>query len=122
LLGRAERLSICLDRPLNTEATRRRVMSSTGSSQLSHRAIAILRAVAAGRAELTSSCEPDLRVDSLLCCDQVTARYLFHSGLVQPTTSGTTGQWTTARLTPAGENTLARVDTDRRHQALLTAV
>jgi hypothetical protein len=96
-------------------------MSNIEHSQLSHRAISMLRAVFAGRAELTCSCEPDLRVDSLLCCDQATTRFLFHSGLIQPTSNGTISQWTAARLTPAGENVLALVDAVRHPQALLTA-
>lgn len=96
-------------------------MANMDNTQLSHRAIAMLRATAAGRAELTCSCEPDLRVDSLPCCDQVTARFLFHSGLVQRAAGGTTGQWMTARLTPAGENALALADTVRRHDPVLAA-
>ncbi|HEX6351410.1 hypothetical protein [Actinophytocola sp.] len=85
-------------------------MSNAGTSELSHRAISMLRAVAAGRAELTCSCEPDLRIDSLLCCDQATARLLFHSGLIEPTANVAIGQWTTAGLTPAGENALAEAE------------
>ncbi|MGH3947955.1 MAG: hypothetical protein ACRDSE_02360 [Pseudonocardiaceae bacterium] len=37
---------------------------------------AILAAVAAGRVEMSCSCEPDLFVDGLCCCDQVAARNL----------------------------------------------
>jgi hypothetical protein len=72
---------------------------------LPHRAIAILRAVAAGRAELTDSREPDLRVDGLPCCDQAMARDLVHDGLV--TAAGSKGAWMPARLTPSGERVLA---------------
>lgn len=46
----------------------------------SHRTLAILRAVADGRAELTLSCERNLRIDGLLCCDQETAHDLAHRG------------------------------------------
>jgi hypothetical protein len=96
-------------------------MANMDNPQLSHRAIAMLRATAAGRAELTCSCEPDLRVDSLPCCDQATARFLFHSGLVQRAAGGTIGQWMTARLTPAGEKALALADTARHRDPVLAA-
>ena len=84
-------------------------MTDMETTQLSHRAIAMLRATAAGRAELTCSCEPDLRVDGLPCCDQVTARFLFHSGLVQRVAGGMIGQWMAASLSPAGETALALI-------------
>ncbi|GLZ28838.1 hypothetical protein Lesp02_10280 [Lentzea sp. NBRC 105346] len=74
---------------------------------LSHRAIAMLRAVAAGRAELTRSCEPDLRVDHLCCCDQSVTRLLVALGLVAPKCEGPVGTWVPAQLTPAGMHALA---------------
>ncbi|MYW93693.1 hypothetical protein G3I59_24515 [Amycolatopsis rubida] len=69
------------------------------------RALAMLRAIAAGRAELTRSCEPDLRVDGLPCCDQTTAHDLVREGLVRPVSApgGAVGQWTRAELTPDGQ-------------------
>lgn len=50
-------------------------------TELNRRALAMLRAVGAGRAELTCSCEPDLRVDGLPCCDQATAHALARAEL-----------------------------------------
>ncbi|NUT50960.1 MAG: hypothetical protein HOV94_27200 [Saccharothrix sp.] len=74
--------------------------------QLNHRARALLRAIAAGRAEVTRSSEPDLKVDGLLCCDQVAARELAHAGLLRPA-GRATGAWVPAELTPAGRAILA---------------
>lgn len=74
------------------------------SVPLNRRELAMLRAIAAGRAELTRSCEPDLRVDGLPCCDQTTAHALVREGLVRPVSApgGAVGQWTRAELTPDG--------------------
>ena len=80
---------------------------SPAPRSLSHRALAMLRAVQAGRAELTDSCEPDLRVDGLACCDQAMAHSLAHAGLVAVARSGPTGAWLPAILTPSGEQALA---------------
>lgn len=67
-----------------------------------NRTRALLVAVAAGRAELTLSCEPDLRIDGLLCCDQENAHELSHDGLIHPTRPGRIGSWVPAELTQAG--------------------
>lgn len=75
--------------------------------ELTHRARAVLRAVAAGRAEVTHSVEPDLRVDGLWCSDQVIARQLAHAGLVRPADRGGDGPWVPAEITPAGRALLA---------------
>ena len=84
--------------------------------ELNHRARALLRAIAAGRAEVTRSSEPDLKVDGLLCSDQVAARELAHAGLVRPAVQLTArpaarrdvvGQWVPAELTAAGRAVLA---------------
>ncbi|CCH33366.1 hypothetical protein ABZ816_18420 [Actinosynnema sp. NPDC047251] len=75
--------------------------------ELTHRARAMLRAIAAGRAEVTHSQEPDLRVDGLLCSDQATTRQLAHAGLVRPVELNGHGQWSPAELTPAGRALLA---------------
>ncbi|QUQ65090.1 hypothetical protein [Kutzneria sp. CA-103260] len=77
------------------------------TTPLSHRALAMLRAVRAGRAELTASREPDFRVDGLACCDQAMARELVHAGLVATAGVGAKGAWLPAILTPSGENALA---------------
>lgn len=69
---------------------------------LNRRALAMLRAVGAGRAELTRSCEPDLRVDGLPCCDQATAHELARAGLIRPARAAAPGQWTRAELTDDG--------------------
>ncbi|WNV84147.1 hypothetical protein [Umezawaea sp. Da 62-37] len=69
---------------------------------LSHRALALLRATAAGRVELTFSSEPDFRVDQLPCCDQPAARVLVHAGLVEPAVAAPPGHWVPAHLSPAG--------------------
>ncbi|HEY0499154.1 MAG TPA: hypothetical protein VGD48_25650 [Kutzneria sp.] len=75
------------------------------TTPLPHRAIAMLRAVATGRAELTDSSEPDLRVDGLPCCDQAMAHDLVHAGLI--TATGSRTDWMPARLTPSGARVLA---------------
>jgi hypothetical protein len=67
-----------------------------------HRVLAMLRAVDAGRAQLTCSAEPDLYVDGMPCCDQFTAHVLAHEGLVRPGQPGTPGQRVPAVLTTAG--------------------
>ncbi|WP_033294848.1 hypothetical protein [Amycolatopsis jejuensis] len=74
---------------------------------VTHRGIAMLRAVAAGRGRLTGSCEPDLFVDGLPCCDQFTAHALAHAGLLRAVCPGPAGQPVPAELTPAGEALLA---------------
>jgi hypothetical protein len=75
--------------------------------ELNHRARALLRAIAAGRAEVTRSSEPDLKVDGLLCCDQVASRELAHAGLVRPAQRGAGGVWVRAELTAEGRAVLA---------------
>jgi len=73
---------------------------------LSHRALALLRATAAGRVELTCSSEPDFRVDRLACCDQPAARLLVHAGFIEPATAAPPGDWVPAHLSPAGAEIL----------------
>ncbi|HEY3472698.1 MAG TPA: hypothetical protein VGL47_46705 [Amycolatopsis sp.] len=75
-------------------------------TELNRRALAMLRAVGAGRAELTCSCEPDLRVDGLPCCDQATAHALARAGLIQPAHVVAVGQWARAELTADGREAL----------------
>ena len=79
---------------------------STDPHALSRRAIAMLKAIADGRAELRCSCEPDLRVDGLPCCDQSTAHDLARAGLVRATRLVAPGQWAPAELTDAGYRAL----------------
>lgn len=70
--------------------------------ETNHRTLAMLRAVAAGRAQLSCSSEPDLFIDGLSCCDQFAAHALVHAGLVQQGRPGLVGQRVLAALTPAG--------------------
>ena|SRR6266540_413108 len=77
-------------------------MSGRPLSGLNHRALAMLRAVAEGRAELSCSREPDLFIDGVPCCDQYTAHDLAHDGLIEPAYNGTVGQRVPAAATPAG--------------------
>lgn len=67
------------------------------------RTVAILRAVAAGRAQLSCSCVPDLFIDGIACCDQFTAHTLAGAGLIRHTRPGAIGQRVSAALTVAGE-------------------
>lgn len=76
--------------------------SPPGSASLSSRDRALLRAVANGRAELVCSCEPDLFIDGLCCCDQYAAHALAREGLIRPVTTGAVGQRVPAELTAAG--------------------
>lgn len=73
------------------------------------RVLAMLRAVAAGRAEVSCSCEPDLYIDGLGCCDQYTAHQLARGGLIRPAATGPVGQRVRAELTPAGRAVLTTV-------------
>ena len=82
---------------------------STLPNALSRRAIAMLKAIGEGRAELRCSCEPDLRVDGLSCCDQNTAHDLAHAGLVRATHVVAPGQWAPAELTDAGHRALTGI-------------
>ena len=54
----------------------------TTTSTLSGRDRAILRAVAAGGAELQLGTEPDLFFDGRCCCDQAAAHLLVRAGLI----------------------------------------
>ncbi|TNC23064.1 hypothetical protein [Amycolatopsis alkalitolerans] len=61
----------------------------------------MLRAVAERRARMSSSCEPDLFIDGVPCCDQMTAHALAHGGYIRAAGDGA------AELTPAGRAALA---------------
>ncbi|MCI2421532.1 hypothetical protein MOQ72_29265 [Saccharopolyspora sp. K220] len=75
--------------------------------ELNHRERATLRAVAAGRVEMTCSCEPDLFVDGVNFSDQTTAHHLAHLGLLQPGRRGRAGARVPAVLTDEGELVLS---------------
>ncbi len=78
----------------------------TATSTLSARDRAILRAVAAGGAELQLGAEPDLFLDGRCCCDQAATHQLVRSGLIAALTLGAVGQRVAAGLTPAGHDAL----------------
>ncbi|AXB42006.1 hypothetical protein [Amycolatopsis albispora] len=76
---------------------------SEQSDELSHRALAMLRAVAERRAMMSGSCEPDLFIDGFACCDQVTAHALARAGYLRPAEApARPGARVRAELTPAG--------------------
>ena len=79
-------------------------------SDLTHRHLAMLRAVGAGRCELSYSCEPDLFIDGRTSCDQVAAHLLAKLGLIRPTITGAIGQRVPAQLTRAGIELLAKAE------------
>ena len=74
---------------------------------LSHRDHSILLAVAAGRATMTCSVEPDLCVDGLAVCDPVACHALVRAGLIEPAVAGVLGTVVPATLTAAGVVALA---------------
>jgi hypothetical protein len=76
---------------------------------LNHRERATLRAVAGGHAEISCSCEPDLFIDGLSCCDQSTVHRLAREGLIAPAHPGKCGQRVPALLTEAGSHALGEV-------------
>ena len=78
----------------------------TTTSTLSGRDRAILRAVAAGGAQLQLGSEPDLFLDGRCCCDQSAAHHLVRTGLIAAAQPGLIGQRVAATLTPAGYEAL----------------
>lgn len=75
--------------------------------ELSHRAQAVLRAVRAGRAEVSCSRVPNLRVDGLSCCDQMTVHELVRAGLISAPAPVLPDTWVPASLTTSGVAALA---------------
>jgi hypothetical protein len=75
---------------------------SVGDSPLNNRERATLRAVARGDAEITCSCEPDLFIDGLACCDQATVHHLAKRGYIAAARGGRPGERVPARITEAG--------------------
>jgi hypothetical protein len=78
------------------------------SLDITHRALAVLRAAGTGRVHVSLSCEPDVFVDGLPCCDQPGARALVHAGLLRAVRPGRIGELVPARLTTAGDSILSR--------------
>jgi hypothetical protein len=81
----------------------------TTTTTLSGRDRAILRAVAAGGAELQLGTEPDLFLDGRCCCDQTAVHQLVRAGFIAAATLGLVGQRVAAALTPAGRTALGTV-------------
>lgn len=77
------------------------------SAAVSSRALAMLRAVAAGRAELVLGCELDMLIDGLPCCDQFMAHDLARAVLVRPARLGLVGHRVPAVLTHTGQAVLS---------------
>lgn len=94
----------------------------SNDSDLNHRERATLRAVARGGAELTTSCEPDLFVDGLACCDQTTVHTLARRGLIAPACAAGYGRRTPAILTPAGHAALGAESPSAAEDAVPPAV
>jgi len=84
---------------------------STEITALTRRAVNMLKAVRDGRAQLALSCEPDLYVDGIPCCDQATARALGRLGLISPSRPGQVGELVPAVVTGAGRRVLAAPET-----------
>jgi hypothetical protein len=81
---------------------------------LSPRQLAVLRAVAAGRAELTASQVPDVYVDGRCCTDHTVGGALTAAGLVAAA-KAPLGSRVRARLTDRGAALLATVFGDKAH-------
>jgi hypothetical protein len=71
-------------------------MSSTISNALSHRDRAVLRAVAAGRCEISARDGGALVIDGMGCCDQFAGFRLTQAGLIAAESER-------ACLTPSGQ-------------------
>jgi hypothetical protein len=69
---------------------------------------ALLRAVAAGRCDITATGVPDLRVDGRWFCDQPRAHALLAAGLIARAGAGARGAPTAVLLTRAGRAALDR--------------
>lgn len=72
------------------------------SEGLNHRALSMLRAIVAGRAQISCSAEPDLFIDGVPCCDQYLAHTLAHDGFIEPAYQGARGSLVPAALTDSG--------------------
>ena len=75
--------------------------------ELTSRSLAVLRAARADRVHVSLSCEPDVFVDGLACCDQPGARALVHAGLLRAVRPGRIGERVPAQLTEAGNSILS---------------
>jgi len=82
------------------------VLVKTATATLSKRDRAVLRAIAAGRCQVSGGCGTTLLVDGLCCADQFAGARLTGAGLIAA--SGSTGG--PARLTPIAVALLAATD------------
>lgn len=73
---------------------------------LTFRDLAILRAVAAGSAELADGAGADLFLDGRCCCDQLAAHRLASAGLIAPAGPAVAAGRLRARLTDSGTRQL----------------
>jgi len=73
-------------------------MTTTPKATLSHRDRAVLRAVAAGRCQISGDIGVQLVIDGVCCCDQSVGARLSRAGLIA--TDGSRPGL--ARLTPSG--------------------
>lgn len=74
---------------------------------LNRRELAMLRAVVEGRAEITASCERDLFVDGIACCDQTAAHHLARGGYLRPARNCPIGRHCPAVLSDLGHHALS---------------
>ena len=72
---------------------------TTSTTALSHRDRAVLRAVEAGRCEISADIGVSLIIDGVACCDQLVGPRLARAGLIA-TGGSRPGP---ARLTPSGQ-------------------
>jgi hypothetical protein len=75
-------------------------------TEMSHRDLRLLQAVADGRIECTGSVEPDFFVDGVACCDHMAARALARTGLIHAAAVGARGPRLPVRLTAEGRDAL----------------
>ena len=76
-------------------------------TDMSHRDLRLLQAVADGRVECSGSVEPDFFVDGVACCDHVAARALVRAGLIRPVGLRGSGPRLPVQLTDVGRNAIA---------------
>jgi hypothetical protein len=95
-----------IDIPPQETHTQGNTMSALAEG-LNHRALSMLRAVVAGRAQISCSSEPDLFIDGVPCCDQYLAHTLAHDGFIEPACQGAVGVLVPAALTVAGAAALS---------------
>ncbi|RJQ66842.1 hypothetical protein D5S17_34170 [Pseudonocardiaceae bacterium YIM PH 21723] len=74
-------------------------------SEISFRERAILRAIAAGTAQMVSGCACDLRIDGHWC-DHTAAQKLFAAGMIRAAKTAPAGQMVPVEITPIGQNQL----------------